>query len=286
MGFKWTLEKLQEEALKYKTKTEFQRCSKSATNAAYKLKVMDLICSHMPKDADRSGEEHPNFKWPLEKLHQEALKYGSRMEFQKNSDNAYQAAFKRKVLDSICSHMSESATSPWTNEELLVEALLYETRNEFFKNSLGAYKASIRRGILDQICSHMKGAGGPSIPERSLFDAIKSIYPKAQTLRVRAKRGKIFIENKPHIQGFDIDIYVPELRKGIEHNGKYWHSLEGLKRSRDSWPTEDLINYNQIKSDYFIQKHGIEILHIDGEDWKSNKQACLNKCLEFLNGKV
>lgn len=285
MRFVWTLEKLKIEALEYRTRGEFQLQNKSAYHAALKLQVLNLICAHMPKTAFRSRENHPNFKWSLKKLHEEALKYKNRIDFQKNSDNAYQAAYKRGLLDDICSHMNDSVTAPWPEEELKKEALKYNLLSDFIKNSPAAYKAAWRRKIINILCSHMKKLGGPSIPEKSLFDIIKAIHPKTQTFKVRAKKNRIFIENKPHIQGFDIDIYIPELRKGIEFNGKYWHSVEGLKRSREHWPIEDLVNYNKIKSNYFMEKHNIEIFHVDGEDWEINKQACIDKCLEFLESK-
>ncbi len=89
---------------------------------------------------------------------------------------------------------------------------------------------------------------------------------------------------KPHIKGFDIDIYIPELRKGIEFDGTYWHSFSGLSRSRIDWPHEDIENYHQIKDKYFLSK-GIHAFHVIEEDWIINKEKCIKECLEFLNAK-
>jgi very-short-patch-repair endonuclease len=82
--------------------------------------------------------------------------------------------------------------------------------------------------------------------------------------------------------GLDIDIYIPELRKGIEFDGDYWHSFEGLKRGRPDWPEEDLERYHQIKDRYFLSK-GIEILHINEKEWLENHSKCLQKINDFLN---
>lgn len=104
------------------------------------------------------------------------------------------------------------------------------------------------------------------------------MYPKI----VKLKDYKVKIEGKPHIKRFEIDIFVPELNKGIEFDGIYWHSIAGLKRSRKHWPLEDLENYHQIKDTYFLGK-GIKILHIKEQDWLKNKEECVKKCFQFLD---
>jgi hypothetical protein len=372
---KWTLENLQTEALKYKSRGDFAKHNNSAYQGARKLNVLDKVCSHMPKIIDRSSVNSPKFKWSMEKIREEALKYKTRTDFQSNSSgaykaatnsnvldkvcshmipthnvwtfeklqaealkfstrkefsinsNAYQIARLRKILDQICSHMTQKLTGwsdkkvqkealkyntrslfakksgsayryalknnildkicqhmeiqheSWTPETLHAEALKYKSRGEFQKNSPGAYDASLRRKILDQICSHMLILGGTSSPEIELFDIIKTSYPKTQKLSINKKN---LIKEKPYIQGFKLDIYIPELRKAIEFDGKYWHSFEGLNRSRSHWPEEDIKNYHQIKDFYFFSK-GIEILHIKEEDWIKDKQGCIDKCLTFLN---
>jgi hypothetical protein len=175
--------------------------------------------------------------------------------------------------------MGKPANRKWTIKELKLEALKYKTRMEFKKNSSGAYKFASRLNLLDEICQHMKRADTFSIPEKDLFNLIKEKYPKTQKLIDR----KISLPSKPHIKGFDIDIYIPELRKGIEFDGEYWHSIKGLKRSRTDWPEEDLENYHKIKDEYFLHKD-IQILHIKEENWLKDKYLCVKQCFEFLSG--
>lgn len=283
--FKWGTKTLKEEALRYKTKDEFRKMNPKAYKSAYRRGILNTICSHMPNKTVLLGEKNPSFKWTLEKLQVEALKYETKSEFRKNNNGAYQIVKKRGLLDTICSHMpkrdvlwgTKHYNFKWTSELLQVEARKYKTRSEFQEKSNGAYHTAHKRKVLDQVCSSMPTNGGLSRPEQSLFDLIKSLYPKAQKLR----DTKVKIEGKPHIQGFDIDVYIPELRKGIEFDGKYWHSFEGLKRSRSTWPDEDIHNYHEIKDSWFKSK-GIELIHIPGKDWFDNKQACIDKCLDFL----
>jgi hypothetical protein len=332
---KWSIEQLEQEALKYKTKKEFKEKNSRAFHAAAKRKLVDKICAHMPKRMDTSGTNSSSCKWTFEKLQEEASKHKSRSDFEKENLSAYNSALKRGFLDQICSHMGPRKNEPWTDEELFNVALKYKTRSDFFNNDNGAYQAAKIRGLfekisahmpkvdrsgengssfkwtfeklqeealkyktrgefqkyssaystacgkklLDSVCAHMGKSGNVSLPEENLFDIIKNSYPKTQKLRIRKKN---LIVNKPHIQGFDLDIYIPELRKAIEFDGGYWHSIDGLKRSREHWPEEDIKNYSVLKDSYFLDKHSILVLHIKEEDWNKNRESCINKCLEFL----
>jgi hypothetical protein len=262
-----TDKELHQEALKYTTRGEFKKNSPSAHNVACRRDILDQICGHM---------KIFKTKWTDEKLHREALKYPTRIEFQKNSHKAYDAAGVRGILDQICGHM-EYICYPWTNQELHQEALKYKTRGEFQKNSPSAYSISLRRGVLNQVCSRMKPSRGSSNGEKELLAAIKIYYPIAKSIRDK----KVKIEDKPYIKGFDIDIFVLGVNKGIEFDGKYYHSTEGLKRGRPHWPAEDLLNYHTIKDTWFATK-GIQILHIKEEDWIKDREACIKHCLDFL----
>ncbi len=102
----WTDKELEEEALKYMTRNDFQCGSRAAYQAARKLGEMFFlkICSHMPIDLKTGGVPH-NFYWTEEKIHEQALKYSTRAEFQKGYKAAYQAAVENGILDKVCSHM-------------------------------------------------------------------------------------------------------------------------------------------------------------------------------------
>lgn len=262
----WTIEEIRAEALKYQTRIEFSKNS-PAYQAAVKRKILDQVCEHMK----------PRIRL-LEDLMIEALKYNTSTEFYKNNPRAYAIAFKRGILDQICSHM-KSKMKYWTTKEIYVEALKFNTRVEFQKNNKSAYGAAHRRKILDSVCAHMQPGTSTSSLEKNLFNIIKTHYPDVKKMVDR----KVEIKNKPYITGFDIDIFIPELNKGIEFDGRYYHSLAGLKRARPNWPDEDIKNYHKIKDEYFKSK-GIEILHIKEEDWLKDPEKEIQKCKEFLHG--
>jgi hypothetical protein len=264
---KWTEEELYLEALKYESRSEFAKKSAYTYGALLKKGLLDEACSHM--------EEKLHF-WTNEELHLEALKYKTRWEFQLGSRNAQATAQRRGIMDQICSHMEETFVH-WTFEKIQEIALLYKSRREFELNNNVAYQAASRMKIMDIVCKHMKSPKGTSLPEKELLAIIKLIYPNAKKFRDM----KVNIEGKPHIKGFDLDIRIGN--KGIEFDGEYWHSFEGLKKGRNKkyWPEEDVKKYHEIKNSWFASKN-IQILHIKEEDWNIDKEACIKKCLDFL----
>lgn len=316
----WTEERLQEEALKFSSIEDFRKKNQSAYNLASRKRILDQICSHMKNLKCRMSNEelrlialkysvrndflkynynaymiahrrgilseicshmnYTNMQWTDELLQSEAIKYKTRSDFANGSRSAYFTAINKGILDKICSHMEE-ILHYWTDEELHQEALKYDTRGTFQYGSRIEYGIAWRRGILDKICSHMKKSCGVSIEEIELLDVILKHYPNTQSFRDM----KVNIEGKPYIQGFEIDIFVPELNLGIEFDGTYIHSFEGLKRGRENrgWSEEDIRNYHELKDNWFLSKN-IKVLHIKQEDWKLNKQACIQRCLDFLGG--
>lgn len=272
MKYKWSKEKLQEEAFKYNTRSEFQHNSPSAYATSVHKGILDEICSHMPLLVRRA--------WTKEELRVEALKYTTKNEFQKNNGAAYKAAYRREWLNEICSHMPKNSkigvhsyNYKWSKEKLQKESTKYITRAEFKQKSSGAFDAALNLGILDEICSHMLKR-----EEKNLLNIIKSQYLSAKKFR----DCKVNIPDKPHIKGFELDIYIPELRVGIEYDGTYWHSFNGLRRSRKHWPMKDVIDYHNLKDDYFLTK-GIRILHVKERDWLYNKEMCLKQIWNFLS---
>ncbi len=276
--FKWDIESIRKEALKYKTMAEFEKRSRGAYKAALKLNILDIVCGHI---------EYLRKYWTFEELKQEALRYTSRTQFKKNNLSAYQSARNSKILDTICSHMPKrvdqsgenSATFKWTHEMIKDQALKYKTRTSFARGNPAAYQAAQKRDILDIVCTHMKRPSNTSKPEKELLDILKISFPAAKTLR----DCKVKIEDMPFIHGFHIDIFVKELNLGIEFDGKYHHTFEYMRndKAKKNWPDEALRQYHEIKDSYFLSR-GIKILHIKETGWLKDKQACVQRCLDFL----
>lgn len=94
----WTKEKCCEEALKYKTRKEFQIEISSAYQASYRNEWLDEICSHMVEIKKLKGY------WTKERCHKEALKYKLKKDFI-SSGSVYYIAYRNGWINEICSHM-------------------------------------------------------------------------------------------------------------------------------------------------------------------------------------
>lgn len=279
----WSLEKALVVALTCKTRTEFQDKYGGAYMFCLKNNFLDEVCSHMPKHVDQSGENNPVFKWNDNLLQNEALKFSSYVEFYTKNSGAYQAACKRGLtfLDNICSHMSLPNNRAYSKEELYYTIKSCKTRSELIEKFPSVYVIALKRDDYEDMCSHMRASRGSSKEERALLSIIKNSYGNAKSIKDR----KVKILNKPYIKGFEIDIFVPELNKGIEFDGTYYHNFEHMREQKNKklWPDEDIRNYHKIKDSWFATK-GIQILHIKEEDWILDKEVCIKRCLDFLKG--
>lgn len=137
----WTLEKCKEDALKYKSRTEWRNASPSACNASCKNGWFEECCAHMIEKQN---------KWTLELCKEDALKYKKRSEWQKVG-GGYQSAKRRGWLDKCCSHMIEKK---WTLERCKKDSIKYKSRGEWFEKSV-AYKIAHKNGWLEECCAHM-----------------------------------------------------------------------------------------------------------------------------------
>ncbi len=98
---KWTKDKCQKEALKYKTKSEFAKNSPSAYSSANKHNFLNEICYHMKEI------KKPNGYWVKEECIKEALKYTKIAQYYKKSKGSYNSAKRNGWLNEICSHMKK-----------------------------------------------------------------------------------------------------------------------------------------------------------------------------------
>lgn len=116
--------------------------------------------------------------WSIEKCREEALKYDTRRQFEKNSHRAYQAAYKYGWMDEVCSHMKhlKKPNGYWTKEKCHEEALKYTSRTDFSQKSPTPYGIALRNGWRDEICSHMvlkQNPGGYWTKEKCHEEALK-----------------------------------------------------------------------------------------------------------------
>lgn len=97
--------------------------------------------------------------------------------------------------------------------------------------------------------------------ERELFDVVKLLYFDAHPNVRRLLKEK----------NFEIDIYVPSLRKGIEFDGTYWHSSPKAKA-------------REQKKNFQCAEVGIDLLRITEKEYVDDKNAAIAKVISWLKG--
>lgn len=102
---KYTKEFCAEEAKKYQYRVDFKKNNSIIYNYASRHDWLEDICQHMTRITRK-----PHF-WTKDKCIDEALKYKSKKQFQKESGGAYAAALDNGWLDKICSHMKRPTPS-------------------------------------------------------------------------------------------------------------------------------------------------------------------------------
>ena len=84
--------------------------------------------------------------WTKEAIQKEAAKYATRGEFSNANRAAYNAAWKRGMLDEL-----GLPKSKWTEESIMAEAKRFPTKREFRLRNPRAYEAAQIRGLLQFI---------------------------------------------------------------------------------------------------------------------------------------
>lgn len=314
---KWTLEKLQKEASQYTRRIDFQRGSVGAYLSAKRQGLLDILCVHMQKPATRAysdeeiteiakkfktrSEFQKNSKAysaafsrgkdfvdrvcahmvSIKKIQKhtkysaalDALKYKTKREWCVNDAGSYLAAMKNGWIDELCSHMNNKRKPAPTLEEVRSAALSYNSRGEWDRKDPRTYNQARKLKCLDEVCQHMLG-GGKSGPESEILRMIKDKFPSAMS--------KVFKNQNPQfpLKRYELDVYVPELKLGVEFDGKYWHSFEVLSK-RKNLTKEKALTYHEDK-DSFFQTLGIKVFHIKEEDWLSSKDFVKQNLSHFM----
>lgn len=110
-------------------------------------------------------------------------------------------------------------------------------------------------------CFPRSRTDGISIEELQVLNFIKSIYNK------EILHSKYILKDDKH--RYQVDIYLPELKFGIEYNGLYFHQVEN-----------QLPHYHLTKT-LIAEKLGIRLFHIRSDEWVYN-QAKIKELLQKI----
>jgi len=189
----WTKENCEKEALKYLTKSEFQKEGRKAYRVAQKNKWLEDICKHMIPLGNRykrciyafefsdnyvyvgltyntTRRKYNHFDLTGKSVVAEHIKeIGINPCFRQLTDyidvneasileGKIKDGYKNNgwiILNKVKCGSIGSSIKKWTKENCLKEALKYKNRSDFSVKSSGAYGAAIKNSWLESICLHM-----------------------------------------------------------------------------------------------------------------------------------
>lgn len=99
--------------------------------------------------------------------------------------------------------------------------------------------------------------GKPSKGEKELALFIRSIY-----------NGVIIENDRSVLDGYELDVYLPDIKVAFEFNGEYWHTLPHMVE-RDAWKRKE------------CRKRKIALLNVWERDWY-NKQEEIKTFIKTL----
>ena len=112
--------------------------------------------------------------------------------------------------------------------------------------------------------------GCSSNSEKEIFKFMKAFFPNL----VIEHNKRILIENNNFWKtNKEIDIFIPELKIGIEYNGLFYHSIENTEK-----------HYHLHKT-MLSEKQGIKLIHVYEDEWRYNKKYIQNFLIDFINEK-
>ncbi len=185
-----------------------------------------------------------DLNWTLERCIENAKKYLTKVEWQKNHCASYKAATRYGWYEKCCTHMVEikKIDGYWTKERCVEEANKYNTRVEWSEKSSGSHSKAYKNGWVDECCSHMERYNKPSYwtKERCVEEALKyksktEWYKSNKSSYVAAKKNSWYEECCTHmVEIKKIDGYWTKERC-IEESKKYNVSSEWIKNSGTSY---------------------------------------------------
>ncbi len=186
---KWSKARIENEAKKYQSLSEFNKKSPSAYRAAQKLGILDKVCPHM---------EGRKLQMSLSLATSIAKEYSYRTEFKKNNSTAYNYLRKKGLLDSVCSHMPKPKRH--TKESCFELAKKYSSRIKFKRENSGAYSYLTRLGLLEEALDHMESKIKTKWNERSANEEAKKYHSK-NSFQVNSRSAYDFLYNRGLLEG-------------------------------------------------------------------------------------
>lgn len=161
----WTLDRLQEAANGYATRGAFYKGNRKAYDAAHSYGLLDtLFAGHV----NNGFREDIAQDYTVEQLEEIASKFETRRRFQMARGGAYQAAYRRGLVDHIFRNHPNGGNvhQAWDDRKIINAGRQCSSAAEFKASNYTAWKAAYRRGLLAKMFpARREPSGNESVPE-------------------------------------------------------------------------------------------------------------------------
>lgn len=117
--------------------------------------------------------------------------------------------------------------------------------------------------------------GGISKSEDTVTNFIKSKFPHLEV----DNHNRSLIKSPYSNQYLEVDIYLPDLKLGIEFDGRFYHTDEVISRTRKGFTSAK--EYHDYK-DYACMQLGIGLYHIAEQDYMNDKDKVLRDLVDLI----
>lgn len=128
----------------------------------------------------------------------------------------------------------------------------YGSENLMSKSGLKKWRAiALKMNLNSKFTRHSK-------PEREIISLLENAEVKCSA-------------NRKILNGQEIDIYIPDLKIGIEYNGLYYHT-ESMGKDK----------YYHLKKTKECERKGVKLIHIFEDEYQLKKEIVLSKLLHIV----
>lgn len=150
--------------------------------------------------------------------------------------------------------------TPEFREKALSGELRVRDLAEFVCPIHGVYKQVVYYHLEGCGCQKCSNSGYTSKQEAQIAESLRERGFKVQT----SARNLI---KSQHGKWYEIDIYLPDYNLGIEVNGLYWHSVEGMSSHENYYKDPKLYHLQKTQA---AERAGIQLIHLFEDDIRDN----------------
>lgn len=232
-------------------------CGKNAKIQTYTVPYTFEYCSKKcSEQSEQRGKKISSTKKNYTQEQKEAIEIKRRTTNRQKYGVDYQSQ-RTKVKAIVSEKLSKTQLNEFARSKLKDKEWLY---NEYVINKRTAVdianELQVYYGTVLDYCRFydfkIRNISKESLPQKHIYQFITSIY-----------NGPVIYNDWETLNDLELDIYLPELKIAIEHNGLFSHSYtENTKLAKN----------RHLNKTLRCEELGIHLIHIRGDQWQKKKE--------------